>query len=145
MTTKLETFNKSIMKENLPDIRPGDVIQVHQKIKEGDKERIQVFEGLVLAARHGRGIDAMITVRKVAQGVGVERIFPIHSPAIDKIEVVKRGKVKRAKLYYLRSAKGKKAKLKYKDFAVAVAEEPAPSAPQTEASPAEEKQETSAD
>ena len=102
----------------MPIVRPGDTIKVHQKIKEGDKERIQVFEGIVIARKHGKGVSAMITVRKVLDGIGVERIFPIHSPAIEKIEVIRSGKVRRAKLYYLRTAKGKKAKLKRKDLAI---------------------------
>ena len=93
-------------------MRPGDTVKVYQKIKEKDKERIQVFEGKILAKKHGKGIGSMITVRKVVSGIGVEKIFPIHSPVIDKIEITKRGKAKRAKLYYLRTAKGKKAKLK---------------------------------
>jgi len=106
-----------------PDIASGDTIKVHQKVKEGDKERIQIFEGLVIARKHGKGISATITVRKVAGGIGVERIFPIHSPSIDKIEVLRHGKTRRAKLYYLRTAKGKKAKLKKKDFAEVITEE----------------------
>ena len=120
--TKLETVAKTTVKQNVPTIHPGDVIRVHQKIKEAGKERIQVFEGVVLAKKHGRGINATITVRKVTQGVGVERIFPLHSPLIDKIEVVRRSKVRRAKLYYLREAKGKKARLKAKAFNLEVAE-----------------------
>ncbi|OGZ17691.1 MAG: 50S ribosomal protein L19 [Candidatus Nealsonbacteria bacterium RBG_13_37_56] len=104
------------LKEELPYIRPGDTIKVYQKIKEKDKERIQVFEGVVLARKHGKGISATITVRGIFSGVGVERIFPLHSPIIEKIEVVKRGKVRRAKLYYLREAKGRKGRLKRKDF-----------------------------
>ena len=122
MTTLLEKFNKD-QEKKLPDIRPGDTILVHQKIKEGDKERIQIFEGIVVARKHGKGISAKITVRKVVDGVGVERIFPIHSPSIEKIEVARHAKVRRAKLYYLRTAKGKKARLKKKDFAVAIAPE----------------------
>ena len=114
MTTKIETFNQSQLKKELPDIRSGDTVRVHQKIKEGDKERIQVFEGLVLARKHGKGISATITVRRVISGIGVERIFPIHSPTIEKIEILKRARVRRAKLYYLRIAKGKKARLKRK-------------------------------
>lgn len=138
MTTKIETFLHPFLKENLPDIRPGDTIRVYQKIKEKDKERIQVFEGLVLCRKHGKGISATITIRKVISGIGVERIFPIHSPAIEKIEVVKRGKVKRAKLYYLRKAKGKKARLKKRDFIKTVVEkEPK----QIEEKPAEEVKE----
>src|SRR5271157_691162 len=124
MVTLLEKFNKE-QEKKLPDLRPGDTIKVHQKIKEGDKERIQIFEGIIIAKKHGKGISATITVRKVVDGVGVERVFPIHSPSLDKIEVVRHGKVRRAKLYYLRTAKGKKARLKKKDFAVAIAEKPA--------------------
>jgi large subunit ribosomal protein L19 len=122
MTTKLENFNKEQLKVN-PDIRPGDTIRVHQKIKEGDKDRIQIFEGLVIAKKHGKGINSNITVRKIVDGIGVERIFPISSPAIEKIEVVRSSKVKRSKLYYLRTAKGKRAKLKNKDLAQAIAPE----------------------
>jgi large subunit ribosomal protein L19 len=123
MTTQAEKFNTGNMKK-MPAINPGDTVKVHQKIKEGDKERIQIFEGVVIAAKHGKGMSGTITVRKVVEQVGVERIFPIHSPSLEKIEVVKSGKVRRAKLYYLRTAKGKKAKLKKKDLAAAVADEP---------------------
>src|SRR3989344_1836928 len=126
MTTKTEKFNALHTNKNMQDINPGDTVKVHQKIKEGDKERIQVFEGVVIARKHGQGISATITVRKVVEGVGVERIFPVHSPAISKIEVVRSGKVRRSKLYYLREAKGKKSKLKKKEFAMAVAPEPEP-------------------
>ena len=126
MSTKTENFIKTQLKTNLPDIRPGDTIRVHQKIKEKDKERLQVFEGLVIARRHGKEAGATITVRKVVSGVGVEKIFPVHSPVIDRIETVKRGKVRRAKLYYLREAKGRKARLKKQEFAEALpAEQPA--------------------
>ncbi len=112
MSKKLDTFNKKQLKEDLPEIKPGYTIKVHQKIKEGEKQRIQVFEGLVIARKHGKGINATITVRKVTSGIGVERIFPIHAPFIEKIEVVKKGKVRRAKLYYIRykSAKGSRLK-----------------------------------
>lgn len=122
MVTKLETFTQIQLKKDLPDIRPGDTVRVYQKIKEKDKERIQAFEGLVIARKHGKGVSATITVRKVISGIGVEKIFPIHSPAIEKIEILKRSKVRRAKLYYLREAKGKKAKLKRKEFVEATAE-----------------------
>ncbi len=122
MPTKIETFTKIQLKKGLPDIRPGDTVRVYQKVKEKDKERLQAFEGVILARKHGKGISATITVRKVISGIGVEKIFPIHSPTIEKIEVLKRGKVRRAKLYYLRTAKGKKARLKRKDFAKAIAE-----------------------
>lgn len=112
MSTKLETFIQPYLKTNLPDIRPGDIVKVYQKVKEGDKERIQIFEGVVIARKHGREMGATIMVRKISQGIGVERIFPIHSPLIEKIEIVKRTKVRRAKLYYLRKAKGERVRLK---------------------------------
>jgi len=128
MTTKVELFNKQQLKTDLLDIRPGDTVRVHQIIKEPSKksgkeikERIQVFEGIVIARKHGKGISATITVRKVISGIGVEKIFPLHSPSIAKIEVIKRGKVRRAKLYYLRTAKGRKARLKNKEFIESVA------------------------
>ena len=133
MTSLTESATKDYLKEGIPDIRPGDTIRVHQKIKEGEKERIQVFEGVVLARKHGKGISATITVRKISLGVGVERIFPIHAPFIQKIEVVKRSKVRKAKLYYLREAKGKKARLKAKAFGVAVAEPEKPKVEETTA------------
>ena len=122
MTTVLEKFNADQEKE-LPDIRPGDTIKVHQKIKEGDKERIQIFEGIVLARKHGKGINSTITVRKVVDGVGVERVFPVHTPAVAKFEIIRSGKVRRSKLYYLRTAKGKKARLKNISLAAAIAPE----------------------
>jgi len=115
MSTKTRNFIKPQLKNDIPDIKPGDTVRVYQKIKEKDKERIQVFEGVVLAKKHGKGINSTVTVRKVVSGIGVERIFPIHSPIIEKIEVAKRGKARRAKLYYLREAKGKKARLKKVD------------------------------
>jgi large subunit ribosomal protein L19 len=108
---KLNQFNKSQLKE-LPEIRPGYTVKVYQKIKEGEKVRIQPFEGLVIARKHGKGINATITVRKISHGVGVERIFPIHSPLIEKIEVLKKHKVRRAKLYYIRHKAAKEARLK---------------------------------
>jgi len=117
MSTKPEAFISSQLKTNLPGIRPGDTILVSQKIREGDKERIQDFEGLVIARKHGKEIGATITVRRVIGGIGVERIFPLHSPTIEKIEIIKRGRVRRAKLYYLRKAKGKKARLKKEEVA----------------------------
>lgn len=135
MPTLLEKFNKDqeknlsrptgrgSSKESGQELKPGDTIKVHQKIKEtGEKERIQIFEGIIIAKKHGEGISGTLTVRKIIDGVGVERVFPIHSPSIDKIEIVKGGKVRRAKLYYLRTAKGKKAKLKRKGVSEAVAE-----------------------
>lgn len=123
MPTKLENFTKSQLKNDLPDIRSGDTVRIHQKIKEKDKERIQHFEGLIIARKHGKEMGATITVRKVISGIGVEKIFPIHSPTIEKIEIIKRGKTRRAKLYYLREAKGKRARLKKKEFTEVIAEE----------------------
>jgi len=136
MTTLLEKFNKD-QEKKLPDLRPGDTIKVHQKIKEGDKERVQIFEGVIIAKKHGKGISATITVRKVVDGVGVERVFPIHSPSVEKFEIVRSAKVRRAKLYYLRTAKGKKARLKKKDFAVAIADKPAAEQAVVEETPVE--------
>ena len=130
MPTKLETFNQSQLKKGLPDIRPGDIVKVYQKISESkkdakkdQKEKAQIFEGQVLARKHGKEAGATILVRKIFQGVGIERTFPLHSPMVEKIEVVKRGKVRRAKLYYLRGAKGKKARLKRGEFVSSIAEE----------------------
>ena len=120
MATKIEIFNKTQLKKEMPDIRPGDTVRVSQKIKEKGKEKIQAFEGLVIARKHGKGISATITVRKIISGIGVEKIFPIHSPIIEKLEILKRSKVKRAKLYYLRKVKGKKARLKRKELAEAI-------------------------
>jgi len=97
-------------------VRVGDVVRVYQKVKEQDKERIQVFEGVLLAKKHGKGVSGTITVRKISQGIGVERVFPLHSPLVEKIEVARKTKVRQAKLYYLRSLKGKKARLKAKEF-----------------------------
>jgi large subunit ribosomal protein L19 len=127
MTTKLETVANMTLKQNVPDVRAGDVVRVHQIIKEGEKQRIQIFEGVVLAKKHGSGITATITVRKVTKNVGVERIFPLHSPLLEKIEIVRRSKTRRSKLYYLREAKGRKARLKAKEFNLEVTkEEPTP-------------------
>jgi len=107
----LEQLEKEQVRTDLPDFRPGDTVRVHVKIKEAEKERIQVFEGTVIRKRQGAN-RASFTVRKVSYGIGVERIFPTHSPAIDRIELVQRGKVRRAKLYYLRQLKGKAARIR---------------------------------
>jgi large subunit ribosomal protein L19 len=98
-------------KENIPDFRPGDTVRVHVKVVEGNRERIQVFEGVVIR-RRGGGLGETFTVRRVSYGVGVERTFPLHSPRIDKIELVRRGRVRRARLYYLRNLRGKAARIK---------------------------------
>ncbi|PJE59454.1 MAG: 50S ribosomal protein L19, partial [Candidatus Portnoybacteria bacterium CG10_big_fil_rev_8_21_14_0_10_43_39] len=105
-------FNRAQERKDIPEIRTGYAVRVHQKIKEGDKQRIQIFEGLVIARKHGQGINSTITVRKVSGGFGVERIFPVHSPVIEKIEVVRKHKVRRAKLYYIREKSAKEARLK---------------------------------
>ena len=110
----VKNYSKEQLKE-LPNIQPGDTVKVHQRITEKGKERIQAFEGIVLARKHGKGINATITVRRVVANVGVEKIFPIHTPTIEKIEVLKKAKVRRAKLYYLRTAKGRKARLKKRE------------------------------
>lgn len=112
MTIKINKFLEPFFKKGLPNIRPGDTVRVYQKIKEEDQERTQVFEGMVLARKHSKEMGATITVRKEISGIGVERIFPLHLPNIKKIEILKRGKTRRAKLYYLRKAKGKRARLK---------------------------------
>ena len=110
----LELISNSSMKtKNVPAVEIGDTVKVHVKIKEGDKSRIQIFEGTVIAKKHG-GISETFTVRRVAHGCGIERVFPLHSPAVDKVELVRHGKVRRAKLYYLRDRVGKAAKLKEK-------------------------------
>jgi large subunit ribosomal protein L19 len=101
------------MRLDIPDFKPGDTIRVHARIKEGEKERIQIFQGVVLRKRKG-GTGATFTVRKVSYGIGVERIFPLHSPNIDKVEIVSRGKVRRGRLYYLRKLRGKAARIKEK-------------------------------
>ncbi len=100
------------MKKNIPDIHTGDTVKVHQKIKEGDKERVQIFEGLVIATHGGKSLDGSFTVRKESFGVGVERIFPVHSPRVVKIERIKQSKVRRSKLYFMRELSGKNARLK---------------------------------
>ncbi len=109
----LELISNSSLKENAPVLEIGDTVKVHVKIQEGDKSRIQIFEGTVIAKKHG-GISETFTVRRVAHGVGIERVFPLHSPAVDKVELVRHGKVRRAKLYYLRDRVGKAAKVKEK-------------------------------
>jgi len=107
----IDKIESEQLKKDIPSFKAGDTVRVHLKIKEGAKERIQVFEGLVIAKKHG-GIRETFMVRKVSFGIGVERIFPLHSSRIEKIDVIKRGKVRRAKLYYLRNLKGKAARIK---------------------------------
>ena len=109
----MQAFTAKYVKEEAPVANVGDTVRVHVRVKEGSRERIQVFDGTVIAKKHG-GIDESITVRRVSYGVGVEKVFPLHAPAVEKIEVVRRGKIRRAKLYYLRDRVGKGAKLKDK-------------------------------
>ena len=114
----IQSLEKGQLKEGIPGFRVGDTVRVHAKVVEGDKERIQVFEGLVIG-RQGSGAREIIRVRKLSYGVGVERLFPVHSPMIDKIELAKEGKVRRAKLYFLRELRGKAARIKEKERALA--------------------------
>ena len=107
----LDIVEKQQLRTDLPNFKPGDTVKVHVKIKEGDKERIQVFEGICIAQKHG-SVRTTFTVRKISFGHGVERIFPLHSKVIDKIEVVRSGRVRRAKLYYMRELRGKAARIK---------------------------------
>ena len=109
----IKELNKEALQKEITNVQVGDTVRVHVKVKEGSRERIQVFEGTVIAKKHG-GIEETITVRRISYGVGVEKVFPVHSPSIDHIEVVRSGKVRRAKLYYLRSRVGRSAKLKEK-------------------------------
>ncbi len=111
----LETLEKEQMRTDIPNFGPGDTIKVHAKIREGEKERIQIFQGVVVRKRKGN-TGATFTVRKVSYGIGVERIFPLHSPFIDKIEILSRGRVRRARLYYLRKLRGKAARIKEKRY-----------------------------
>lgn len=111
MQELIADITKDQLRTDHPDFRPGDTVRVHAKVVEGNRERIQVFEGVVIKRQNG-GINETFTVRKISYGVGVERTFPLHSPRIDKIEVVRRGRVRRAKLYYLRKLRGKAARIK---------------------------------
>ncbi len=110
----LDSVEKTQLKDNIPDFKSGDTVKVHVRIKEGNKERLQVFEGICIARKHG-GVRETVTIRKVSFGVGVERIFPIHATVIDHIDVIRRGRVRRAKLYYLRELRGKAARIKELD------------------------------
>jgi len=115
---QLDTIDQAQLRSNIPDFIPGDTVRVHVRIKEGEnKERLQVFEGVVIA-RKGDGVRETVTVRKTSFGVGVERIFPLHATIVDHIDVVKRGRVRRAKLYYLRELRGKAARIRERDTRV---------------------------
>jgi len=108
----LEHITKDQLKGEYPDVQPGTNVRVHQRVKEGEKTRIQVFEGVVIARKHGKGMSAAVTVRRMVDGIGVERVFPLHSPFIEKIQVARMGKVRRAKLYYLRGRTKKQSRLR---------------------------------
>lgn len=107
----IKAFTSEQLKENVPVLNIGDTVKVHNKIKEGTRERIQIFEGTIIA-RHGGGISETFTVRRISYGVGVEKTFPVHSPNVEKVEIVRSGKVRRAKLYYIRNRVGKSSKVK---------------------------------
>ena len=109
----VEQVSREQLRENIPQFGPGDTLRVNVRVREGEKERIQVFEGICIA-RKGGGVSETFTVRKVSGGIGVERIFPVHSPSLESIDVVRRGRVRRAKLYYLRELRGKSARIREK-------------------------------
>lgn len=113
MSEIIKRFEQGRLKKDLPDFSPGDNVRVHVKVIEGEKERIQIFQGIVIRKRRA-GYGSTFTVRKVSDGIGVERIFPLHSPIVEKIELIRKGMVRRAKLYYLREKKGKAARIKEK-------------------------------
>lgn len=113
---KLDVFNQKQLKSGLPEFRAGDTVKVHQIIREKDKERVQIFEGTVIARKHGKGATATFTVRKISEGIGVEKTFPLHSPLTKKIEIVKRAKARRAKLYFIREKAAKEIRKKLKHY-----------------------------
>lgn len=119
----IDKIEEAYLKKSIPDFRAGDTVRVHVKIKEGDKERIQAFQGVVIRRSHG-GIRETFTVRKVSYGVGVERTFPLHAPSVDKIEVLQHGKVRRAKLYYLRNLSGRAARIASRARVIQVVDNP---------------------
>lgn len=116
MNNQVIAFNQAQTKADQPNLRAGDVVRVHRKIKEGEKERIQIFEGMIIAIKGGQSSSPMITVRKVSNGTGVEIVVPLYSPAIEKVELIKRAKVRRAKLYYIRDKAAKALRFKFKDM-----------------------------
>jgi large subunit ribosomal protein L19 len=112
----ISAIEKNTLRTDIPEMRPGDIVRVIQKIREGDKERLSSFEGLIIAIKHGTGPSATFTVRKVIDGIGVERVFPMHSPRISKIEVLRRSNVRRAKLYYIREKAAKEVRKRMKSY-----------------------------
>jgi len=129
----VDIVERNTLRRDLPPFRPGDTVRVHVKVSEGDKERTQIFEGVVIRRRRG-GASATFTVRKVSYGIGVERIFPVESPAVQKVEIKSRGHVRRSRLYYLRELRGKRARLrsKLRDLSALLSEEEAEAADQPE-------------
>ncbi|MDY5974665.1 50S ribosomal protein L19 [Streptococcus pluranimalium] len=111
MNPLIQSLTESQLRNDIPEFRAGDTVRVHAKVVEGSRERVQIFEGVVIS-RKGQGISEMYTVRKMSGGIGVERTFPIHTPRVEKIEVTRHGRVRRAKLYYLRALQGKAARIK---------------------------------
>ena len=111
MSQILRDFTNQYTKDSVPELEAGQIVKVHQKIREGEKTRIQIFQGTIIAVNPGHGVNSTFTVRKMSYGVGVERIFPLHSPRVEKTDVVRRGRVRRAKLYYIRDRVGKAAKV----------------------------------
>ena len=109
-------IEQSYLRTDLPAMGPGDTVRVYQKIKEGDKERVSAFEGIVIATKHGQGITGSYTVRKVVDGIGVERVFPLHSPMVERVELIRRGSVRRAKLYYIRDKAAREVRRKIKSI-----------------------------
>lgn len=136
---RIAQIEKSFMRDDIPDFNSGDTLKVHVKIKEGDKERTQVFQGVVIG-RRGSGTNQTFTVRKMSNGIGVERVFPSHSPNIEKVELIRSGKVRRAKLYYLRDLTGKSARIKEK-IVDTPKEAAAKAAPKAKAKPKAKKSE----
>lgn len=123
MNNKILEFNKAQKTKTMPELQSGDVVKIFRKIKEGEKERVQIFEGIIIAIKGNQSSSPMITVRKVSDGVGVELILPLFSPNIEKIEIVKRAKVRRGKLYYLRNLTVKKSRMKYKELSEFIVKE----------------------
>ncbi|OGI17981.1 MAG: 50S ribosomal protein L19 [Candidatus Moranbacteria bacterium RIFCSPHIGHO2_02_FULL_40_12b] len=129
-------FNSSQRTKKIPELRAGDIVKIHRKIKEGEKERLQVFEGIIIAIKGKQSSSPMITIRKISFGIGVELILPLYSPQIEKVELIKRAKVRRSKLYYIRNKSAKSLRMKYKDImGYAKAEEEKPELEKTEQPP----------
>ena len=127
---RLQRLNAAMVKKNVPVFEIGDTVRVHVKVVEGEKERVQVFEGVVISRKGGSSAETF-TVRKVSYGVGVERIFPVHSPIVERVDVVRQGRVRRAKLFYLRTKKGKMARVAEREYMAEAKPKPGAAAPET--------------